>query len=498
MRHDNPNVGRALKLVEQLQKVRATTQLVRSYGDLENDGAPYDWQQEFHRAGNQNPERCILAGNRVGKTRTLSAECAIHATGWYPKWWTGKRFKKPTKGLVATTTNEMLRDPCQLLLMGGLEEQSREISGTGWIPKEAVGPATFRVCNVPGVVDTMKIKHVTGGWSTISFKSYEQGWMKYAGFEVDWAWLDEEPEDYRIFSEVQTRILTRNGILMVSMTPLFGKTELVEHFMDGDHGVYVVQATWGQAPHLNDDMRTHLLRSYRDHEIETRTKGVPMMGEGAVFPIRDSYITCEPFEVPKFFRQISGIDFGIDHPFGLVDLAYDADQDIVYVTNAQRVTGETPIYHCGMVPNNRRWVPVAYPHDGDTTEKGDGEQLIKKYRQHGLNALPFTARYDNKKGGTQPVEPIVDDMWERMKTSRFKVFSNQHLWLEEKRMYHRKDGKIQPVKDDLIAATRYALMMLRFATTHTQATNPMPAVTGGRDYSPIKAYQRRRRLAGAM
>jgi len=61
-----------------------------------------------------------------------------------------------------------------------------------------------------------------------------------------------------------------------------------------------------------------------------------------------------------------------------------------------------------------------------------------------------------------------------MMTGRFKVFEGQGEWLEEFRMYHRKDGKVVKLKDDLMAATRYAEMMLRHAIT-----KPAPVVRGG-------------------
>ena len=44
-----------------------------------------------------------------------------------------------------------------------------------------------------------------------------------------------------------------------------------------------------------------------------------------------------------------------------------------------------------------------------------------------------------------------------------KVFSNLNDWFQEFRMYHRKDGKIVKLDDDLMSATRYANMMKRFA-----------------------------------
>jgi hypothetical protein len=44
---------------------------------------------------------------------------------------------------------------------------------------------------------------------------------------------------------------------------------------------------------------------------------------------------------------------------------------------------------------------------------------------------------------------------------------SKHLldWFEDFRLYHRKDGKVVKEGDDLLAATRYAVMMLRHAKT---------------------------------
>jgi hypothetical protein len=50
-----------------------------------------------------------------------------------------------------------------------------------------------------------------------------------------------------------------------------------------------------------------------------------------------------------------------------------------------------------------------------------------------------------------------------MQTGRLKVFRHLADWLEEFRLYHRKDGRIVALRDDLLSATRYALMCLRFA-----------------------------------
>src|SRR5438477_12976997 len=79
---------------------------------------------------------------------------------------------------------------------------------------------------------------------------------------------------------------------------------------------------------------------------------------------------------------------------------------------------------------------------------------------HGINRLPEHATHEQ--GGTG-VEAGVMDMIERMQTGRFKVFRGLADWFEEFRLYHRKDGLIVKLTDDLISATRYALMMRRYA-----------------------------------
>jgi hypothetical protein len=55
-------------------------------------------------------------------------------------------------------------------------------------------------------------------------------------------------------------------------------------------------------------------------------------------------------------------------------------------------------------------------------------------------------------------------MLQRMQTGRWKVFNTCQRWIEEFRLYHRDDGRIVKERDDLISASRYAMMMRRYAT----------------------------------
>src|SRR4029450_11994697 len=92
--------------------------------------------------------------------------------------------------------------------------------------------------------------------------------------------------------------------------------------------------------------------------------------------------------------------------------------------------------------------------------------VARKFREQGLNLLHEFAHYvegDGKKSVS--VEAGLMDMLQRMESGRFKVFKHLNDWFEEFRLYHRKDGKVVKEGDDLMAATHYAIMMLRFAQT---------------------------------
>lgn len=69
------------------------------------------------------------------------------------------------------------------------------------------------------------------------------------------------------------------------------------------------------------------------------------------------------------------------------------------------------------------------------------------------------------------VEAGLMMMLDRMQTGKFKVFSHLNDWWEEFRLYHRADGKVVKEGDDLMAATRYAIMSLRFASTKAAYSN---------------------------
>ena len=262
---------------------------------------PYRWQQQFLRETLDNQEMMLRAANRVGKTHTAAWLASAFATGEYPDWYEGKKFKRGTLGWVVSVTNETSRDITQKELLG-------EPIGTGLIPSDNILKVTYRQAGVSNVVDATRVRH-RSGQSQIVFKTSEQGWRKFQGAAPDWIWLDEEADDFRVYTECLTRIMTSKGILFVTFTPLLGETDLVRHFDQGLKGTYVQTATWDDAEHLSKEDKDRFIESFPEHERDARTKGVPMMGEGRVFSVDEKTISIAPFEIPHHFTRICGIDF---------------------------------------------------------------------------------------------------------------------------------------------------------------------------------------------
>lgn len=229
----------------------------------------------------------------------------------------------------------------------------------------------------------------------------------------------------------------------------------------------VVQMTISDAEHYTEAQRAAIIASYPAHEREARIKGIPSMGSGRVFPITEEAITCDPFSIPTHWVQINGLDFGWDHPFAAINLAWDRDADCIYVCKEYAARETTPVIHAASIKPWGAWVRCAWPHDGLQHDKGSGDALADQYRAQGLKMLQERATFPD---GGNGVEAGVMEMLDRMKTGRWKVFSTCGGWFQEFRLYHRVDGLIIKERDDRISASRYAMMMRRFATAEPNDT----------------------------
>lgn len=433
---------------------------------------PYPKQIVFHNLGKHKRERLLRAGNQLGKTLAGGNEVAMHLTGRYPDWWDGIRFNRPVRWMAGSESGELTRKGVQRVLLGPPED--RTAWGTGTIPKECLIDWSMR-SGVADAVASIVVKHFSGNCSTIQFGSYDQGRTKWQAETLDGIWFDEEPPP-EVYSEGITRTNSTMGPVILTMTPLFGMSEVVRRFIPPSTDDRAdVCMTIEDVDHYTPEERARIIASYPEYERDARVKGIPSMGSGRIFPVAESTIIVEAFAIPPHWVQIGGLDFGYDHPTGAARLAWDRDNDIIYLTAAYKKKG-SDIAALGISPTAahaaalKPWgdIPWAWPHDGLQHDKDSGKELKEQFSVHGLDMLPDKATHPPKDGeaegtGGNSVEAGLMDMLDRMQTGRWKVFSHLEDWLDEFRLYHRKDGKVVKEYDDVISASRYAYMMRRFA-----------------------------------
>lgn len=192
---------------------------------------------EFFRAGAKYRERCFMAANRVGKSESGAFESTLHLTGRYPDWWEGRRFDKPVRLWAAGKTNETTRDIIQDKLLGSVAFAGgrKTFSGTGMIPGDDIGGVTWKQ-GVADLADTIKVRHVSGGWSTLGLKSYQQGRGSFEGTAQHIIWLDEEPP-VDVYGECLIRTATTRGLVFLTFTPLEGLSDTVMSFLPTEYRI---------------------------------------------------------------------------------------------------------------------------------------------------------------------------------------------------------------------------------------------------------------------
>ncbi len=439
---------------------------------------PYWWQKAFFDAGAWAIHRMCIAANGVGKSQVVCAELAMHVTGRYPPWWKGKRFDYGGwECWIGSIDNDMQKRGPQRALLGRDLEQL----GTGLIPKDTIAKEPeLRQAGVKSVVDTLIINHASGKPVTMKFLTYEQGWRKWQSGDPKIVLWDEEPRESEygqeeILSEVFTRLARNSGIFMVGYTPLLGETQLTKHFMNSDDTkIWCVGATWDDAPHMDEETKEFYRKQYPEHQRDARMKGIPMLGHGRVFKAAESDFLVDPYDIPDHWVRICGIDLGLAHPAAVAWLACNRDTKKWVLYDCWRGENKRTKEHAEVINGRGKWIPVAWPHDGEKRDPKSGVRFADIYRNsYEVNMLSKSARYKNKEGGSQAQWPVIEDIGDLMAAGLFEVFRTCQPWLEEYRSYHVKDGQIVARRDDTLKASFYAMMMKRYAISKREGDRMM-------------------------
>jgi len=382
----------------------------------------YPKHLEFWAKGSEYQQRLFRAGNRTGKTLAACLEVMYHTTGLYPDDWVGKRFTTCNDWWVVGVAQDTIIKILQPYFLGKVGQ-----FGTGLIPREHIDFASMAdVKKADSSVGSFRIKHVNGTYSSIAFKSYEQGWETFQGTAVS-VLLDEEPP-IEVYREALMRTTTGGNIMILTFTPLKGNSEMIQSwFPDGDvtasgdlgNSKWVTAVGMDDVLHLDKPKIEQILAAYPPFQRTARRYGLPTLEEGAIYPVEESTFVVEPFEIPKHWPRAYGFDVGRNT--AAVWLAYDRDSGVIYTYSEMFQVEGLPSSHAQGIQARGKWIKGAI----DTAARGrsatDGENLFQNYTDLGLHI----------QNADKAVESGLYEMLELLCAGRLKVFNTCQQLLKE-------------------------------------------------------------------
>lgn len=429
-----------------------------------------------------------VATHNCGKTIAGCMEMAFHLTGNYPEWFKGHRIEPRTNVTsgekeiscwVIGTDTKTVRDSLQAKLVGTVAKEFTD----GCIHADLIDrESVIMARGVTGLVDTIYIRHKSGCKAKLQFRSYEQGRGNLQSATVDACYCDEEPPS-DIMGEIRARLGATGGFLYMAFTPLSGMTPLVQEFWAHDNpDKFLVCLSAYEALHYSPEKLRKLESKYAglsESERQARMNGIPTMGSGVVFPVDDKDIWFDyDGKVPETWERIGGLDFGRgDHPTAVVWCARDPMTDTVYVYDCIETIRKSVAENASLMRRRGAWIPISYPHDlmrdsgvsvsNDKLKQTEGYRYKQMYEDEGVTLTPTNAKTVE---GSTKVEVGICEMRQRMLEGRLKVAKHLSEWFKEKQTYrYGEDGKPIKEKDHLLDATRYAIIMLRYAVSEREA-----------------------------
>lgn len=208
---------------------------------------------------------------------------------------------------------------------------------------------------------------------------------------------------------------------------------------------YLVRAGWSDVPHLDEKTKAELLEATPPHLREARSKGIPSLGAGAIYPVALSDVEVKPFAIPEYWQRAYALDVGWNRTAALWG-AWDPSDWSLYLYAEHYRGQEVPAIHAEAIKARGNWIRGVIDPASRGRQQADGEQLLATYKGLGLSLKPA----DNS------VESGLYDTWQLLTTGRLKIFSVLQNLKTEYAMYRRDEhGKIVKKHDHLMDCMRY-------------------------------------------
>lgn len=152
--------------------------------------------------------------------------------------------------------------------------------------------------------------------------------------------------------------------------------------------------------------------------------------------------------IDPYWKRIAGVHAQTDGTIGAVWLAWDTDIDLVHVYDACLFKREVLAVVIEGMNARGRWIPIAWPKSM--------KEISDKMLERGCNMT-----HEPVATSQEMAEAISLEVWERMRSHRMKVDKRLGEWLEEFKTFQRQGQKLPVETHPLMAATRYAVDLMR-------------------------------------
>ena len=423
---------------------------------------------DFYASGLTARQRLLLGAVRSRKTSLALKEVSCHVHGNYPSWWNGYKYDRPTRWLVGTVKAEKTRDVLQKYLLEG----DPQFGLKPFIHPDLIVDRYSG--SIKNSVSKLFVKHVSGGISEIKFSSFSEGASGLQSETFDGVHLDEAP-DFDVYQEILFRTTAFGDyktFVILTMWPERGMDELVSFFMNKgsagesieDH--FYMHCSWADNPTMSEEEKIRLRQGTPEYLLDAREHGIPVFGMGKVFRMKEEIVVTAAFEIPKHFALVYGLDPAATSggTYGVVLMAHDRDNDIIYIVKDYKKSNITPVEHHNnlmhIIPD---WVTGIADPAGGGEDQHTRESTLDFFRRMGRD-LVVASKTKGKK------EAIIDEIEMRTRSGKFKIFDTCTNYLDEWRRYSRDDkGKIIKQNDHTLDASFYALSGLHSAKTENAA-----------------------------
>lgn len=198
-------------------------------------------------------------------------------------------------------------------------------------------------------------------------------------------------------------------------------------------------------PHLDAQAKAELLEETPEWLRDARSKGIPSLGVGAIYPIPEARIKCDPFPIPDHWPRCYSLDVGWNWTAALW-CAFDLDTATKYLYAEYKAGQQLPSVHADAIKARGEWIPGLIDPAANRRNEKDGTRLMQEYETLGLHLT----KADNA------VNAGLVKCWRDLSIGRTKVFSTLQEFFGEYRLYRRDEkGEIVKKNDHLMDDMRY-------------------------------------------